>query len=122
MEKYLASEGLEALGDARGIVERVFPHLGIDPAKIRSATALEGTFNLCNFTRKTAEVIPHQRITMDHLVAGISLPIFMPAVNIVKGVGNYGEMWDRTVAPLGIPRGINNLWNKGGLHYPPPIR
>jgi len=44
------------------------------------------------------------------------------AVNIVKGVGNYGEMWDRTIAPLGIPRGINNLWNKGGLHYPPPIR
>ena len=44
------------------------------------------------------------------------------AVNIIKGVGNYGEMWDRTVAPLGIPRGINNLWNKGGLHYPPPIR
>ncbi len=43
-------------------------------------------------------------------------------VNVVKGVGNYGEMWDRTVATLGIPRGINNLWNKGGLHYPPPIR
>lgn len=44
------------------------------------------------------------------------------SVNVIKGVGNYGEMWDRTVAPLGIPRGINNLWNKGGLHYPPPIR
>ena len=44
------------------------------------------------------------------------------AVNIVKGVGNYGEVWDRDIAPLGIPRGINNLWNKGGLHYPPPIR
>ncbi len=44
------------------------------------------------------------------------------AVSIIKGVGNYAEMWDRTVAPLGIPRGINNLWNKGGLHYPPPIR
>jgi general L-amino acid transport system substrate-binding protein len=44
------------------------------------------------------------------------------AVNIVKAVGNYGEMWDRTITPLGIPRGINNLWNKGGLHYPPPIR
>ena len=43
-------------------------------------------------------------------------------VNVVKGVGNYGEMFDRTVGPLGIPRGINNLWNKGGLHYPPPIR
>ena len=43
-------------------------------------------------------------------------------VNIVKQVGNYGEMFDRTVAVLGIPRGINNLWNKGGLQYPPPIR
>ena len=43
-------------------------------------------------------------------------------VNVVKAVGNYGEMFDRTVGPLGIPRGINNLWNKGGLHYPPPIR
>jgi len=43
-------------------------------------------------------------------------------VNVMKGVGNYGEVWDRTVAPLGIPRGINNLWSKGGLHYPPPIR
>ena len=43
-------------------------------------------------------------------------------VNVVKGVGNYGEMFDRTIGPLGIPRGINNLWNKGGLHYPPPIR
>ena len=44
------------------------------------------------------------------------------AVNIIKSVGNYAEVWDRTVAPLGIPRGINNLWSKGGLHYPPPIR
>ena len=44
------------------------------------------------------------------------------AVNVIKAVGNYGEMWDRTITPLGIPRGINNLWNKGGLHYPPPIR
>ena len=43
-------------------------------------------------------------------------------VNIVKQVGNYGEMFDRTVGVIGIPRGINNLWNKGGLHYPPPFR
>ena len=44
------------------------------------------------------------------------------AVSIIKAVGNYGEMWDRDITPLGIPRGINNLWNHGGLHYPPPIR
>ena len=43
-------------------------------------------------------------------------------VNIIKAVGNFGEMWDRDITPLGIPRGINNLWNKGGLQYAPPMR
>ena len=46
-------------------------------------------------------------------------------VNIVKAVGNYGEVFDRNVgsgSPLGINRGLNNLWNKGGLQYAPPIR
>jgi general L-amino acid transport system substrate-binding protein len=44
------------------------------------------------------------------------------AVRVVKAVGNYGEIWDRNLAPLGIQRGINNLWTKGGLHYAPPMR
>ena len=44
------------------------------------------------------------------------------AYNIVKQVGNFGEMWDRNITPLGVKRGINNLWNKGGLQYPPPMR
>jgi general L-amino acid transport system substrate-binding protein len=43
-------------------------------------------------------------------------------VRAVKAVGNYGEMWDRNIKPLGLPRGLNNLWNKGGLMYAPPIR
>ena len=44
------------------------------------------------------------------------------AYNIIKQVGNFGEMWDRDIAPMGIPRGINNIWTKGGLQYAPPIR
>ncbi|MFC3126776.1 amino acid ABC transporter substrate-binding protein [Pseudoroseomonas globiformis] len=44
------------------------------------------------------------------------------AVQVVKGVGNFGEMWDRNITPLGVPRGLNNLWNKGGLQYAPPMR
>ena len=44
------------------------------------------------------------------------------AVNIVKAVGNFAEVWDRNITPLGIPRGSNNLWNKGGLMYAPPMR
>ena len=44
---------------------------------------------------------------------------------IVKAVGNYGEVFDRNVgvgSKLGIARGLNNLWNKGGIQYAPPIR
>ena len=44
------------------------------------------------------------------------------AYNIVKQVGNFGEMWDRSITVLGVPRGINNLWTKGGLQYAPPMR
>jgi general L-amino acid transport system substrate-binding protein len=45
--------------------------------------------------------------------------------NIVKQVGNYGEAFERNVgmdSPLGIARGLNALWSKGGLQYAPPIR
>ena len=44
------------------------------------------------------------------------------AYNIVKQVGNFGEIWDRNITVLGVPRGINALWNHGGLHYAPPMR
>jgi general L-amino acid transport system substrate-binding protein len=46
-------------------------------------------------------------------------------VNIVKGVGNYGEAFDRNIGPdtpLGIARGLNALWSKGGIQYAPPVR
>jgi len=45
--------------------------------------------------------------------------------NILKLVGNYGEVFERNVGPstpLGIARGINALWSKGGIQYAPPIR
>ncbi|PZQ81877.1 MAG: amino acid ABC transporter substrate-binding protein [Ancylobacter novellus] len=44
---------------------------------------------------------------------------------IIKNVGNYGEMYDKNVGPdtpLKLARGVNALWNKGGLQYAPPIR
>ncbi len=47
------------------------------------------------------------------------------AYNIIKNVGNYAESFDRNVgkdSPLGISRGQNALWNKGGLQYGAPIR
>ena len=44
---------------------------------------------------------------------------------VVKQVGNYGEIFDRNVgkgSPLKIERGLNALWNQGGLQYAPPVR
>jgi general L-amino acid transport system substrate-binding protein len=46
------------------------------------------------------------------------------AVDVVRKVGNYGEIFERnlgTGSPLGIPRGINQLWSLGGIQYAPPI-
>lgn len=43
----------------------------------------------------------------------------------IKTSGNYGEIFERNVGPktaIGLPRGLNNLWNKGGLMYAYPIR
>ncbi len=47
------------------------------------------------------------------------------AYRAIKAVGNYGEIFERNVGPnsaLKLPRGLNNLWNKGGIMYAPPIR
>jgi len=44
------------------------------------------------------------------------------AFNIVKQVGNYAESYEANLKPLGFERGLNRLWNQGGLLYPPPIR
>jgi general L-amino acid transport system substrate-binding protein len=46
-------------------------------------------------------------------------------VRIIKLVGNYEEVFERNVgtgSALGISRGLNRLWTKGGIQYAPPIR
>ena len=44
------------------------------------------------------------------------------AFNAVSAVGNYGEIWERNIAPLGLERGYNRLYTDGGLMYPIPFR
>jgi general L-amino acid transport system substrate-binding protein len=47
------------------------------------------------------------------------------ALRAIKATGNYGEMFERHVGPktaIGLPRGMNNLWNNGGVMYAPPVR
>lgn len=47
------------------------------------------------------------------------------AVRAIRAVGNYAEIYERNVgvkSRLGIPRGLNQLWNMGGILYAPPLR
>jgi len=44
------------------------------------------------------------------------------ALQIVRQVGNYAESFEANLKPLGFERGLNRLWNQGGLMYVPPIR
>ncbi|HYZ33773.1 MAG TPA: amino acid ABC transporter substrate-binding protein [Crenalkalicoccus sp.] len=47
------------------------------------------------------------------------------AYNAIKAVGNYGEIFERNLgmaSPVKLPRGLNDLWTRGGLIYAPPIR
>ena len=44
------------------------------------------------------------------------------AVQVIAAVGNYGEIFERHLTPLGLPRGVNKPWTQGGLLYAMPFR
>jgi general L-amino acid transport system substrate-binding protein len=52
---------------------------------------------------------------------GLGLPTDF-AVQVVSQVGNYAEIFDAHLTPLGLERGVNALWTDGGLMYAPPYR
>jgi predicted patatin/cPLA2 family phospholipase len=110
VDQYLKADHLMGMGSADGVVDRVFPHLGIDVAKINAAQGMQGTFNVCNYSRKLSEVISHDRINLNLLVAGISLPIFMPPVR--QGDDFYTDsVWIRDANLMeAVRRGAEELW------------
>jgi predicted acylesterase/phospholipase RssA len=107
---YVRSPRWPALGSARGLREKVFPHLGIDPDAIRRATGITGTYNVCNFATKTAEVVEHPDIDLDLLVAAVSLPVLMPAV-VRHGTPYTDAVWIRdSNVPAAVARGSDEVW------------
>ena len=109
-EEYLRLHKARAMGDADGIINRVFPHLGIDMERIRAAKGIEGTFNLCNYTDKTIEAIPHTEAAVELLVAGISLPIFMPSVEY-RGKQYIDAVWIKDAnLTEAVKRGAEEIW------------
>jgi len=110
LHKYLNAANMMAMGDADGIVSKVFPGLGIDVSRINAATSMAGTFNVCNFTRKTNEAIPHEVVDLPLLVAGISLPVAMPPVE-KDGTLYLDSVWIKDANLLeAVRRGSDELW------------
>ncbi len=73
--------------------------------------------------QKNVRLLRMQRGEHAKLAKAIGLPADW-AVLAVKAVGNYGEMFDRNLgssSPLNLERGLNRLWNDGGLMFSPPI-
>ncbi|MEO1064702.1 MAG: transporter substrate-binding domain-containing protein [Actinomycetota bacterium] len=52
---------------------------------------------------------------------GLGLPADF-AYQVISQVGNYGEIFERHLTPLGLDRGVNTIWIEGGLLYAPPYR
>jgi predicted acylesterase/phospholipase RssA len=82
LKDYFSKPDMVAMGGSDGIRKKIYPALGIDAEKIRSNTSFDATFNVCNFSKKIIEAISNNEVTTDHLVAGMSLPVFMPGVKI----------------------------------------
>jgi hypothetical protein len=105
---------LPAIGDADGLLEKVFPALGIDDAEIRRRAALpgavEGTFNVVEFTGKRCHAIDARDVDAELMAAGMSLPIFLTPLR------RDGKIWtdavwirDANVAEA-LRRGADEVW------------
>ena len=95
---YFAILNAEELGVTQGNVDEL---LGSDNPSIKRLLGVEGDFG------------SPLGLTKDW------------AYQIIKHLGNYGEMYERHVGPstpIGLERGVNALWTQGGIQYAPPIR
>ena len=107
---YLKPFFMTGYADADNIRKKVFPHLGIDLHQIRNNTAVDATFNVCNFSQKTVEAISHQQVLEDHLIAGVSLPMMMPAIEI-DNHWYIDAVWIKDAHLMeAVSRGAEELW------------
>jgi hypothetical protein len=105
---------LPALGDADGLLHKVFPALGIDDALIRRRAAepgaVGGSFNVVEFTGKRCHAIDATGIDAGLMAAGMSLPIFLTPLH------RDGKIWTDAVwvrdanVQEALRRGADEVW------------
>ena len=107
---YFRPSRITGMASLDGIRKKIFPALGIDLEKIRNDSGITATFNVCNFSDKTVESIPRDQVTEDHLAAGVSLPMAMPAVRI--GADWYTDaVWIKDANLMeAVKQGAEEIW------------
>lgn len=110
LKNYFKPLNMMGYADADGIRNKIFPGLGIDIKKINSNQLVDVTFNVCNFSNKTIEAIDHKNAVEDHLIAGVSLPIVMPALKI-KDQWYSDAVWIKDANLIeATKRGAEEIW------------
>lgn len=108
--EYLHMPKMAALGSADGMVQKVYPALGIDLDRIRGTAGIDATFNVCRFDDKTVVAIPQGELDLPRLVAAASLPIFLPAVQAAESFWT-DAVWIKDANLLScVERGARELW------------
>lgn len=108
--EYLHLANMRALGSADAMVRKVYPALGIDIERIRAATGIEASFNVCRFDDKTIVPLPQAQLDLPRLVAAASLPVFLPAVE-AQGSTWTDAVWIKDANLLAcVERGARELW------------
>jgi predicted acylesterase/phospholipase RssA len=100
---------LPGMGDAEGVIRKVFPHLGVDSAKIRAAT-VEGTFNVVDFVTKTCVAVPHTDVDDELLAAGMSLALVMPPLRRDEHVWTDAVWVKDANVTEALRRGADEVW------------
>ncbi|MDB5918899.1 MAG: patatin-like phospholipase family protein [Massilia sp.] len=108
--EYVHLSNMSAIGSADGLRDEIYPALGIDIERIRAAAGIDAAFNICRFDDKTVVALPHRGLDMARLIAAVSLPIFMPAVE-ADGKTWTDAVWIQDANLLScVERGANELW------------
>jgi predicted acylesterase/phospholipase RssA len=110
LKKYLRSADLTAMGDADGILARVFPHLGVDMRQVRAVSCVAGTFNVFDYVRKVNRVFQHTEMDEQLLVASMSLPGVLPPVERNGDVLLDSAFVQDVNLMEAVRRGAEELW------------
>ncbi len=111
---YLTPWKLKGMGDTDTIRTRVLPHFQIRMDAIREK-GLPITFSLCNFSKKVVQAIPSKSLHENHLLAGISLPIVMPALKVADE-WFIDAVWIKDAHLMeAVRRGAEEIWVVWGI-------